>query len=95
MRPSSPSAGVEIAWRLAFDAWGRGYATEAARAVLDDGFGRVGLREIVAVTAEINARSRRVAASLGMVESPSEAFDHPRLPPESPLRRHVLYRARQ
>lgn len=86
---------VEIAWRLAFDAWGHGYATEAARAALADGFGRAGLREIIAVTAATNARSRRVMERLGMAESPAEAFDHPRVAPESPLRRHVLYRVRQ
>ena len=39
---------VEIGWRLARPYWGQGYAFEAAQAVIDDGFGRLGLDEIVA-----------------------------------------------
>jgi RimJ/RimL family protein N-acetyltransferase len=39
---------VEVAWRLARAYWGRGYATEAAKAALDYGFGKIGLSEIVA-----------------------------------------------
>jgi RimJ/RimL family protein N-acetyltransferase len=84
---------VEVAWRLARPYWGRGYATEAARAALDYGFGQLGLREIVAVTVPANQRSRRVMERLDMTRAPEDDFDHPRLP-EGPLRRHVLYRAR-
>jgi RimJ/RimL family protein N-acetyltransferase len=83
--------GVEVAWRLGFDQWGRGYATEAARAVLRDGFERLGLDVIVACTAASNARSRRVMARLGMVHSPAETFEHPLVPAGDPLRRHVVY----
>ena len=82
---------VEVAWRLTRAYWGRGYATEAARAALDYGFGQIGLREIVAVTVPANQRSRRVMERLGMTGIPEDDFDHPRLP-EGPLRRHVLYR---
>jgi RimJ/RimL family protein N-acetyltransferase len=84
--------GVEIAWRLAHEHWGRGYATEAARAVLDDGFGRLGLADIVAVTTPGNMRSRRVMERLGMVYSPGETFEHPRVPEGDPNRTHVVYR---
>jgi len=84
---------VEVAWRLAQPYWGHGYATEAARAALDYGFGQLGLREIVAVTVRANQRSRRVMERLGMTRAPEDDFDHPRLP-EGPLRRHVLYRVR-
>jgi RimJ/RimL family protein N-acetyltransferase len=83
---------VEIGWRLAFEHWGRGYATEAARAALDCGFERLGLEEIVAFTVPGNWRSRRVMERLGMRRSAADDFDHPRLPPGHPLRRHVLYR---
>jgi RimJ/RimL family protein N-acetyltransferase len=83
---------IEVAWRFAFDHWGNGYATEAARCVIDDGFQRVGLREIVGVTATINARSRRVMDRLGMIHSPADTFDHPQLPVGDPLREHVVYR---
>jgi RimJ/RimL family protein N-acetyltransferase len=86
--------GIEIAWRLAFDHWGKGYATEAARAVVRDAFDRLGLTEIVAVTTPNNPRSRRVMERLGMVHSPSETFEHPRVPEGNPLRTHIVYRLR-
>lgn len=83
---------VDISWRLARHAWGFGYATEAARAVLDDGFSRIGLSEVVAYTTHTNQRSRAVMQRLGMTHDPNDDFDHPRLPTTSPLRRHVLFR---
>jgi len=45
-------------WRLTPPAWGHGYASEAAAAVLRDGFGRLGLEEIAAITMQTNHRSR-------------------------------------
>lgn len=83
---------VEVGWRLARDAWGHGYATEAARAALAYGFETVDLDEIVSYTVPANLRSRAVMERLGMTRDPADDFDHPRLPPGSPLRRHVLYR---
>lgn len=84
--------GVEVAWRLGFAHWGHGYATEAARAVIDEGFQRFGLAEVLGVTSVDNWRSRRVMTRLGMTHSPTETFDHPLLPVTHPLRRHVVYR---
>ena len=84
---------VEVAWRLARAFWGCGYASEAARAALDYGFGELGLPEIVAFTVPANLRSRRVMERLGMSRAPEDDFDHPNVP-EGPLRRHVLYRLR-
>lgn len=83
---------IEVGWRLAVHAWGRGYATEAARASLAFGFEERGLDEIVSFTVPANVRSRAVMERLGMRRDPDGDFDHPNLPPESPLRRHVLYR---
>lgn len=83
---------VEVAWRLASNAWGRGYATEAARAVLADGFERLGLDEILSWTVPANVRSWRVMEKLGMRRDPQHDFDHPRLPQGHALRRHWLYR---
>jgi RimJ/RimL family protein N-acetyltransferase len=83
---------VEIGWRLARPYWGCGYATEAARAVLADGFGRLALAEVVSFTVPANLRSRAVMERLGMRHSPEDDFDHPSLPEGDPLRRHVLYR---
>ena len=81
---------VEVAWRLDQRFWGQGYATEAARAAMADGFARLGLREIVAVTTLGNIASQRVMQRLGMTRSIE--FDHPLLAEDSPLRRHILYR---
>jgi RimJ/RimL family protein N-acetyltransferase len=57
---------VEIGWRMAPDRRRRGYATEAARAALEVGFGTLGMDRIVAVTHPQNAASRRVMEKLGM-----------------------------
>jgi RimJ/RimL family protein N-acetyltransferase len=84
---------VEIGWRLAREHWGRGYATEAARAALAFGFQDLALDEIVSFTAAANLRSRAVMERIGMTRSPADDFDHPALPEGHPLRRHVLYRA--
>jgi RimJ/RimL family protein N-acetyltransferase len=83
---------VEIGWRLAFDFWGQGYATEAARAALEFGFESLRLDEIASFTVPTNLRSRRVMEPLGMSRSPADDFDHPSLPERHRLRRHVLYR---
>jgi RimJ/RimL family protein N-acetyltransferase len=84
---------VEIGWRLAKHAWGHGYATEAARAVLRFAFDELGLEEVVSFTTVENARSRAVMERIGMTHDPADDFDHPGIPVGSPLRRHVLYRA--
>lgn len=83
---------VEVGWRLASQHWGRGYATEGARAALRHGFEQLGLSEIVAFTVAANARSRRVMDKIGMTRDPKDDFDHPRLGEGHPLRRHLLYR---
>ena len=81
---------VEIGWRLAFAAWGHGYATEAARLAIAYGFAEGGLTEIVSFTVPANRRSIAVMERLGM--RADGAFEHPRLPPGHRLRTHVLYR---
>lgn len=86
---------VEIGWRFASAHWGKGYATEAARALLEFGFDRAGLDEIVSFTVPANQRSRRVMERIGMMHNPAEDFDHPNIPGGDPLRRHVLYRLRR
>ena len=84
--------GIEIAWRLVFDAWGKGYAIEAARAVVHDAFAMLDVTEIVAATAASNARSRLVMERLRMAHALGDTFEHPRLPIGHPLRSHVVYR---
>ena len=83
---------VEIGWRLAFDSWGRGLATEGARAVVHYSFENLSLTSLVSFTVPENLRSRRVMQKLGMTHDPADDFDHPSLPHSHPLRRHVLYR---
>ncbi|ONI71558.1 GNAT family N-acetyltransferase [Kribbella sp. ALI-6-A] len=83
---------VEVGWRLSKDAWGNGYATEAARAALAYGFGPAGLDEIVSFTATTNLPSQRVMQRIGMTHDVSDDFDHPRVPAGHRLQRHVLYR---
>jgi RimJ/RimL family protein N-acetyltransferase len=85
---------VDIGWRLAPAAWGAGYATEAAAAVLRDGFERLGLVEIAAITMQSNVRSRAVMERLGMTRDAASDFDDPALThAEDP--RTVVYRVRR
>ncbi len=79
---------VEIGWRLAAASWGKGYATEAATAVLDHAFDVVGLDDVVSFTYVGNDRSRRVMDKIGLTER--REFDHPNLPGDR-IQRHVLY----
>jgi RimJ/RimL family protein N-acetyltransferase len=66
---------VEVAYELAPRAWGHGYATEAARALVDYGFGEMRLRRIVALILPDNARSRNVASKCGMtLEGPGRFY---------------------
>jgi RimJ/RimL family protein N-acetyltransferase len=65
-RQSSRPQDVEVAWRLAHEHWGHGYATEAGRAWLAYGFGTLGLDRIISMTDETNARSLAVMRRLGL-----------------------------
>jgi ribosomal-protein-alanine N-acetyltransferase len=56
---------VELLYALQFECWGRGYATEAGRALLDIAFDRLGLASIVAYARLDNRRSRHVIEKLG------------------------------
>ncbi len=83
-------AGIEIGWRLARSAWGKGYATEAARRALDFAFTELQSQRIDSFTATGNVRSIAVMERLGMQRC-EHTFLHPRVPEDSPLREHVLY----
>ncbi|HJD98001.1 GNAT family N-acetyltransferase [Mailhella massiliensis] len=85
---------VEIGWRLHKDFWGQGFATEAAALAMEAGFSLFQLKEICSFTATLNTPSERVMQRLGMEHRPEDDFDHPALPPEHRLARHVLYRMR-
>ena len=90
--PFTPA--IEVGWRLARCAWGRGFASEAARAALRYGCETLGLPEVVSFTAATNLRSRAVMERIGMTRDLARDFDHPSVPVGSPLRPHVLYRLR-
>ena len=64
----------EVGWRLQRSAWGYGYATEAARAALDDVFTRVGLLEVLSYTSSENLRSQAVMQRLRLTREPSRDF---------------------
>ena len=83
------SGAIELGWRLGRRYWGKGYATEAARAALAFAFDRAEAPEVVAFTPEINARSIAVMERLGMRHD--GGFEHPSIAP-GPLKRFALYR---
>ncbi len=91
--PFTPA--LEVGWRLARHAWGHGYAVEAARRAVAEGFAVAGVDEIVSMTTVRNARSRAVMERLGMTRDPADDFDHPAVPRGHPVRSHVLYRLRR
>ena len=84
------AGGMEVGWRLAQHAWHQGFATEAATAAVGVGFHGAGLAEIWSMTSVHNEPSQAVMRRLGM--TPYARFDHPRIEPGHPLRRHVLFR---
>ena len=67
----------EIGWRLRADAWGQGFAREAATAALDLAFGRFGLDQVYAITLAHNERSWGLMRRLGMAARPDLDFDMP------------------
>jgi RimJ/RimL family protein N-acetyltransferase len=83
---------IEIGWRLGSQYWGKGYATEGAKACLAYGFEKVRLSEIVSFTVPQNLRSIRVMEKIGMKRDPKGDFEHPKLAPDHRLSKHVLYR---
>lgn len=65
-QPGGPQGMMEVGWRLREDAWGQGYAREAAAASLDLAFDRFGADEVIALTVEGNAPSWGLMRRLGM-----------------------------
>lgn len=86
---------IEVGWRLPFDHWGKGYATEGATAALKFAFETLGADEVIAMTSALNLRSQRVMERLRMTHDPRDDFDHPRIQAGHRLRRHVIYRTRR
>ncbi|MBO9581997.1 MAG: GNAT family N-acetyltransferase [Sphingobium sp.] len=88
----TPIAGkTEIGWRLHVDAWGQGYAREAAQASLDWAWAHLPDEAIWAITAAGNLRSWGLMERLGMTRHAALDFDMPILPAASPHLRHITY----
>jgi len=82
---------VEVGWRLRREAWGQGFATEAATTCLRVGFEQLGLGEIHSFTAVVNRPSIAVMERIGLRNLQAD-FEHPAMPEGHALRRHVIYR---
>lgn len=80
---------VEIGWRLAKEYWGKGYATEGAKATLEYAFNKLNLNKVVSFTADINIPSESVMKRIGMTKVGE--FNHPKLTSGHHLEKHVLY----
>ncbi len=84
---------TEIGWRIMTPHWRKGYALEAASALIQHGFDDLGLEEVVAFAAKDNTPSIRLMQRLGMQAFPDLDFDMPGISDKlSHLRRHVFYR---
>lgn len=82
---------VEIGWRLREDAWGQGYAKEAAIASLDLAFGRFAAARVVAVTALGNLASQGLMKRLGMERREEFDFVDQRFPPDSDVNPQIVF----
>jgi len=82
----------EAGWRMTPSAWGNGYVTEAALASLQWAFDNLADDAVWAITNTDNHRSRAVMERIGMTHDAELDFDHPDVPADSPLLRHVTYR---
>ncbi|WP_223155583.1 GNAT family N-acetyltransferase, partial [Acinetobacter baumannii] len=80
---------IEIGWRIATEHWKKGYATEGAKAALDYAFNILNKDKVVSFTATVNKPSQAVMERLGMRKV--KYFNHPKLPDEHALQKHVLY----
>ena len=90
--PGTSIEGVhEVGWRLREDAWGQGYAQEAAIASLDLAFGRFAAPRVVAVTAHGNAPSQKLMVRLGMIRRAEFDFVDQRFPPGSDVNPQVVF----
>jgi RimJ/RimL family protein N-acetyltransferase len=82
---------VEIGWRLREDAWGQGYAAEAAEAALDWAWANLDAERVVSFTVPANKPSWSLMERLGMERRPDLDFAHPRFPADHPLSAHITY----
>jgi RimJ/RimL family protein N-acetyltransferase len=79
LQPTAAPGTVDVGYRLNRTAWGKGYATEGTKALIDKAFGELGLAKVVADTMAVNHRSRAVMRRSGLrfVRIFHEHFDDP------------------
>lgn len=80
---------IEIGWRLDKQYWGRGYATEGAKACLKHGFEKLCFDQVYSFTSIENIASQRVMQKLGL--QLKQYFAHPQVPENHSLKPHVCY----
>ena len=83
---------LEVGWLLGHEFWGQGFAPEAARACLDFAWDTLEAPDVVAFTAKVNTPSQRVMEKIGMARDADGDFEHPKVPQDTLIRSHVLYR---
>ena len=83
---------IEIGWRLREDAWGKGYAKEAAIASLDLAFDRFGAPHVVAVTSAHNGPSQGLMIRLGMERREDLDFVDERFAADSEVNPQIVFR---
>lgn len=91
-----PPGEIELGYRLHRAAWGRGFATEGSRALVDRGFAELGVERVVATTMAVNLGSRRVMEKVGLryVRTVAAEFDEPLPGSEHGEVEYALTRAR-
>jgi len=83
--PGTNIEGVhEVGWRLREDAWGQGYAKEAAIASVDYAFEKLGSERVVAITFIQNEPSWGLMERIGMTRRAEDDYDDPRFPTLNP-----------
>ena len=86
---------VEALWRFRTEFWGRGLAYKTASQVIEYGFAKANLEDIVTFTTPSNSRSIRLIERLGFRRDSQHDFEHPEVSEESSHRSHVFYRISQ
>jgi len=94
LEPGLPVEGeIEIGWRLRQDAWGQGYAREAALASLRWAWANLPAPRVIAMTVAANRRSWGLMERIGMTRRAELDFGHPSFPETHHLHRHIVYAA--
>ena len=83
---------IDIGWRLKYDSWNKGLATEGASAVLNYGFRKLDLKIINAIAPVNNLKSVHIMEKIGMKKV--KTFDHPLLKNHERLKKCILFEAK-